>query len=76
MSLSDETKLQIKIGVQGSEMLPPEYQSFFAKWMAFNSAYNELAKGGDKQRVLRIGDLLQNKWDEIAPLAQELVSQS
>jgi hypothetical protein len=74
MTLSNETKLQIKIGVQGSEMLPPEYQSFFIKWMAFNSAYNELAKGGDKQKVLKMGDLLQDKWNEIAAMAGELVS--
>lgn len=74
MLLSDQTRLQIKIGVWGSDYLPPEYQSFFAKWMAFNTAYDELATGTEKQRVLKMGDLLQPRWSEVAPSVRTLVS--
>jgi hypothetical protein len=74
MLLTDQTRLQIKIGVWGSDHLPPEYQSFFAKWMAFNTAYDELAKGKEKQKVLKVADQLQNRWPEISPAAKLLVS--
>lgn len=76
MTLTQETRQEI-IAVLGQEFrLPPQYQTFFAKWMVFNHAYNDLrlASNTDREKVLEYAEGQEDMWADLAKLAQKLVS--
>ncbi|MFQ5343220.1 MAG: hypothetical protein ACE5F6_16900, partial [Anaerolineae bacterium] len=52
----------------------PVYETFLVMWLAFNRAYNDLEEGRDYEKVLAVGQRLQQRWDEVSGLASLLVS--
>jgi hypothetical protein len=74
MPISEDTRQEIQAVLNPDFRLPDAYQSFVVKWIAFNRAYSDLEQGQDYEKVLRIGDRLQDHWGEVSDLAEQLVS--
>lgn len=74
MSITEDTRREIQAVLDEDFRLPDRYQTFLVKWLAFNRAYNDLDEGQDHEKVLAVGQRLQEHWDEVAGLAVQLVS--
>ena len=74
--LGEDTMGEIEAVLDGGFRLRSVYQSFLAKWVAFNRAYNDLELGTrrDREKVLAVGQELQDHWGEVSDLARQLVS--
>ncbi|HEC36341.1 MAG TPA: hypothetical protein ENI39_07390 [Anaerolineae bacterium] len=76
MPIAQDTRREIEAVLDEGFLLPNSYHSFLVKWVAFNRAYNDLdlRVNGDREKVLAVGERLQDHWGEVSDLARRLVS--
>ncbi len=76
MLITEETGREVEAVLRPRFSVSPSYQTFLAKWMAFNRAYNdlELDSKRDRAKVLEYAGTQEDKWDEVSDLANALVS--
>jgi hypothetical protein len=76
MSISENTKQEIEAVLNPEFYVSPLYQTFLAKWMAFNRAYNDLELDSNKDvcKVLEYAETQEDIWPAVSVLAHNLVS--
>lgn len=74
MPIAEDTRREIEAVLREDFQLHPVYETFLVMWLAFNRAYNDLEEGRDYEKVLAVGQRLQQRWDEVSGLASLLVS--
>lgn len=76
MPISPDTKNEIQVILQKGVHLPRNYAAFLMKWLAYNSAYNEIETDicGDRNKAVALAERFEHRWNEVEHMARQLVA--